>query len=173
MSSEMVHLSISISDNPHYFLESTLLVQKQATKGFMQWRPPSFIAHSNCMQRCRWISACVICVICVISTKMCGDGGHSDSWHERTKIVPLSVQFRGDPASRILRCMITRCAWGWIRNCRHYLTSFCDLQFVQMDDGLDGDFVDYFPFSVTSRLIILVRGMLNVCVELKQESCRL
>ena len=91
----------------------------------------------------------------------------------RTKIVPLSVQFRGDPASRILRCMITRCAWGWIRNCRHYLTSFCDLQFVQMDDGLDGDFVDYFPFSVTSRLIILVRGMLNVCVELKQESCRL
>ena len=67
----------------------------------------------------------------------CGGGGHSDSWQERTKIVPLSVQFRGDPASRILRCMITRCAWGWIRNCRHYLTSFSDLQFVQMDDGLE------------------------------------
>ena len=52
-------------------------------------------------------------------------------------------------------------------------TKILRIYLVQMDDGLDGDFVDYFPFSVTSRLIILVRGMLNVCVELKQESCRL
>ena len=110
----------------------------------------------------------IMCHLCHINQDVVGT-----ATPVRTKIVPLSVQFRGDPASRILRCMITRCAWGWIRNCRHYLTSFSDLQFVQMDDGLDGDFVDYFPFSVTSRLVILVRGMLNVCVELKQESCRL